>query len=396
MVVTGTLNTISATLQISRPAKGKLWESDPLLQRYFKHYYVQTMFMMLGECMCMVAYLILKYIVYKDDPKKVDGDAKPMNPLVLWPAAGLDIVATSLGYMGLAFMKDAGLFQMLRVSPIIFCGLLSIPILKQRLKWFNWTGIIVLCAGLIIKAIPQVMDTFDPPENKAYHVACVMNRNESSIDRLPLEDEEGISPTYVIGIALVLVGEFFHGCQFVYEEKFITKYDLPPLKAVGIEGINGFLTCAILMLPAYYIKMPDSLGGAALGPEGRLEDILDAFAQMGNSGWLLLWTLGNMCSIAVFNFAGITVTKELSATTRAVLDQIRIILIWAFFLIPFGIYLCHVQTYFHYTAPIGLTIMIFGVWLYNDVIIMPLVRKYILKSDSQEENKTEKTDSNAA
>jgi len=344
----------------------------------------------------MVAYLILKYIVYKDDPKKVDGDAKPMNPLVLWPAAGLDIVATSLGYMGLAFMKDAGLFQMLRVSPIIFCGLLSIPILKQRLKWFNWTGILVVCVGLIIKAVPQVMDTFDPPENKAYHVACVMNRNESSIDRLPLEDEEGISPTYVIGIALVLVGEFFHGCQFVYEEKFITKYDLPPLKAVGIEGINGFLTCAILMLPAYYIKMPDSLGGAALGPEGRLEDILDAFAQMGNSGWLLLWTLGNMCSIAVFNFAGITVTKELSATTRAVLDQIRIILIWAFFLIPFGIYLCHVQTYFHYTAPIGLTIMIFGVWLYNDVIIMPLVRKYILKSDSQEENKTEKTDSNAA
>jgi hypothetical protein len=42
--------------------------------------------MMLGECMCMAVYLILKYVVYKDNPEKVDGDdPKPMNPLVLWP-----------------------------------------------------------------------------------------------------------------------------------------------------------------------------------------------------------------------------------------------------------------------------------------------------------------------
>ena len=61
-------------------------------------------------------------------------------------------------------------------------------------------------------------------------------------------------------------------------------------------------------------------------------------------GWTICWTLGNMCSIAVFNYAGtlfhhdnmievlgrnifssgITVMKELTATTRAVLDQIRV------------------------------------------------------------------------
>ena len=36
----------------------------------------------------MGAYLILKYVVYKDTPEVIDGpDAKPMNPLVLWPVA---------------------------------------------------------------------------------------------------------------------------------------------------------------------------------------------------------------------------------------------------------------------------------------------------------------------
>ena len=43
----------------------------------------QTLFMMLGECMCMGVYLILKFI-YRDDPSKIDGDALPMNPMILW------------------------------------------------------------------------------------------------------------------------------------------------------------------------------------------------------------------------------------------------------------------------------------------------------------------------
>ena len=36
----------------------------------------------------------------------------------------------------------------------------------------------------------------------------------------------------------MLVGEFFHGCQFVYEEKYVVAYDLHPLKVVGYEGDN--------------------------------------------------------------------------------------------------------------------------------------------------------------
>ena len=43
---------------------------------------------------------------------------------------------------------------------------------------------------------------------------------------------------YLIKVVNVFIKcfQFFHGCQFVYEEKFITQYNLSPLKAVGIEG----------------------------------------------------------------------------------------------------------------------------------------------------------------
>merc|ERR1711970_309720 len=156
MVMTGTLNTISAGLQIAKQAKGIDGEFN-----YFEHPFVQTLFMMLGECLCMVAYLIVKYVVYKDTPEVIDGpDAKPMNPLVLWPAAFLDIFATGLGYLGLILMANPGFFQMLRCTPIIWCGLLSIPFLGQRLKAHNWIGILVLSGGLVIKAIPDAVKPF--------------------------------------------------------------------------------------------------------------------------------------------------------------------------------------------------------------------------------------------
>ena len=102
-----------------------------------------------------------------------------------------------------------------------------------------------------------------------------------------------------------------------------------------------------------------------------------------------LWLPNN--SITLLLQLGITVTKELSGTTRAVLDQIRIILITIVFTLPLGAYLCRLQQFFHFTMvhkikedgtknkifsfqPIGLVTLIIGVFVYNDVIIMPLIR----------------------
>jgi len=453
MVITGTLNTISASLQLARPALNKVCEWV-----YFEHYYVQTLFMMLGETMCFGAYYFMKYVVNKKNPDALDGNAKPMNPLLLFPASLLDIVGTSLGYVGLGFLRDPGFFQMLRTTPIVFCGLLSIPILKQRLKWFQWTGIMMIVIGIVIKSIPSVIEMFsDEPEDLSIGDACVKKMNTSlyefqdnwEIDmdgqygrcafnignytyhnnytillnnesfyeapinyptvsqlyhgyqrKLPKaeEEEETLSQatSILIGIAFVVVGEFFHGCQFVYEEKFVVEYDLHPLKVVGIEGTFGVLFLAVALWPAYFITIPKSgiLGGIALGPEGRFEDAIDAFTMIFDGGqiWLLGWTIGNMCSISVFNYAGISVTKELSATTRAVLDQIRLVAIWLIFMIPMGAFLCDVQGYFAWTGLVGLFIVICGVWMYNDVIIMPLIRKVTGTGKSSAEKS--ETDSN--
>ena len=70
----------------------------------------------------------------------------------------LDIVSTSVAYTGLGFMKDGGFYQMLRVSSVVFCALLSIPVLKQKLGWHKWIGIMIIIAGITLKSVPSIQD----------------------------------------------------------------------------------------------------------------------------------------------------------------------------------------------------------------------------------------------
>ena len=168
----------------------------------------------------------------------------------------------------------------------------------------------------------------------------------------------------------------------------------------------------------YYIPVPsDGLFGAlSLGPDGRLslffkifnlinphiyifrmEDAIDAFHMIFAGGqswlpsWLIVYTLSvglcfysGICTTfqpnknATQYYSGITVTKQMSGTARAVIAQVRkgksskrglweniyrycfswfvyfsqvsIAIVWVTFLLPLGKDLCRVQDFFIWTA----------------------------------------------
>lgn len=105
----------------------------------------------------------------------------------------------------------------------------------------------------------------------------------------------------------------------------------------------GTILLSLLLIPMYYVRVPAPF---TQDPDGRLENVLDAFKQI-RANLLILVALGGeelfvpifiilspifsgtVVSIAFFNFAGISVTKELNATTRMVLDSVRVLVIWA-------------------------------------------------------------------
>lgn len=128
-------------------------------------------------------------------------------------------------------------------------------------------------------------------------------------------------------------------------------------------GLFGFVVLSLLLIPMYFIHV----GKFSDNPRQVLEDALDAFCQIGHQPLILLALLGNTVSIAFFNFAGISVTKEISATTRMVLDSLRTLVIWA-------VSLALGWEKFHGLQVLGFLILLAGTALYNG-LHRPLLAK---------------------
>jgi len=229
-------------------------------------------------------------------------------------------------------MTYASVFQMLRGAVIIFTGILSIIFLKRKLKLYHWVGMLFVLIGLGVVGLSSVL--FGKKSESAPH---------------PLT-----------GDIIIVCAQLVVAVQMVVEEKFIGKYNIPPLQVVGWEGIFGFSILSCILVVMYYI--PGSSAG------NHFENTPDALVQFGNSWVIMISILGNILSIAFFNFFGISITKYASATTRMVIDSVRTLVIWA-------VGLAFFKEDFQYLQIVGFFFLILGTILYNEVLVIPFLGK---------------------
>ncbi|XP_043484492.1 solute carrier family 35 member F6-like [Leptopilina heterotoma] len=337
MVITGSFNTLSVKYADKLTSKGKDGEL-----RHFTHPFMQSAFMFVGEMMCLLVFKLAFCYYNRQANGSVETNAltkgsRDFNPKILAIPALCDTIGTSIMYVGLT-MTYASSFQMLRGSVIIFTGILSVAFLERKLGTQKWTGIILVLLGLIIVGFT---------------------------DFLTMKSEQKGTNSVVTGDLLIICAQVITATQMVIEEKYVAGKDIPALQAVGWEGIFGFIGICLALIPLNYIHAPPPFTDNS---QGTLEDSIDALIQISNNGRLFMAIIGIMFSIAFFNFAGISVTKELSATTRMILDSVRTLVIWAISLI-LG------WQIFHYLQLFGFAFLIIGMCLYNDVIIPQLTRK---------------------
>jgi hypothetical protein len=76
-----------------------------------------------------------------------------------------------------------------------------------------------------------------------------------------------------------------------------------------------------------------------------------------------------ICSIAFFNYSGVSVTKEMSATTRMVLDSVRTLTIWVYGM------LVGWETFF-YLQVVGFILLLTGTFVYNNIIVTPILNHF--------------------
>ncbi len=116
MLVTGSINTLSV-----KWADTMTSESTDGRKRGFDHPFLQACGMFMGEMMCMLVFLIIRWRKRRAMAPGDQHDAftRPSNfsPLVFLPPAMCDMTATSIQYIGLT-LTYASSFQMLRGKPM--------------------------------------------------------------------------------------------------------------------------------------------------------------------------------------------------------------------------------------------------------------------------------------
>jgi len=110
--------------------------------------------------------------------------------------------------------------------------------------------------------------------------------------------------------------------QFVVEEKILGQYSIPPLLAVGYEGLFGTIS-VLALLPLLPLIKP-----APTSPTAAWFDLVRGWHQLVDTPSVLWSGVVIACSIALFNFFGLSVTKYVSATARSLTDTCRTLAIW--------------------------------------------------------------------
>ncbi|XP_023944465.2 solute carrier family 35 member F6 [Bicyclus anynana] len=333
MVVTGSINTLSTKWADKMDSKNSAGEVT-----LFVHPFLQASAMFLGEMLCLLTFKIMFWMNRnRDNPQNtlIQGNQN-FNPFILMPAAMFDLVATSIMYIGLN-LTYASSFQMFRGSVIVFVALMSSIFLGRVISNHQAIGI-----GLVIMGLALVGLT----------------------DALYQSDEAKGRNSLITGDLLIVLAQVITACQMVYEEKYVSGLNIPALQAVGWEGVFGFSVLSLLLVVFYWVPAPPHFDS---NPRGTVEDVIDGLVQIFNNSKLLVAILGTVISIAFFNFAGISVTKEMSATTRMVLDSVRTIVIWS-------VSIAVAWQVFHWQHLVGFAVLITGLCAYNGLLARPCVR----------------------
>ena len=372
LLITGSINTIANKLQQN---------TTSLKIKYKGHQKFITFCMFNGEFLCLLLYWL------KEGRKKnqnqeltefenLNTKKKAKFWYFLFPAL-FDILGSSISSISLSFLPSS-IYQMFRGAIIIFTCTASILFLKNKYYRQHFLGICIVVIGLIIVGVNAALsgssDQFD-----------------SKI---------------VLGIFLVVLSQVFSCFLFVSEEKILKNFDVPPLKAVGLEGMWGVACYIILLFIFYFIRCEswyDILKDNVCIQDGkdgdiRFENAIFALKQIWESSNIKIFLSMYVLSIAFFNFSGLTISKYSSATSRTIVDTLRTVIVWTFFLVmPFVPE--DTKETFSWLQLLGFLVLILGSLIYNEILVLKFWgfadnTKAAIKKRAEEEKLLERKDEN--
>lgn len=314
MLVTGTINMVLLKFQHMQTVP--MSPGGPA--EHFDHPWLQAGFMMCGEFLCLVLYYLTR------SQEDVEIAAKVPKLVFLVPCC-CDLVATALLCMGIALIA-VSIAQMCRGTIVLFVCAMSVVFLGRRQYPFHLVGVTLVVVGIAIVSL-----------------SGFVNSKTGEVKSMPSH--------MIAGISFCIFAQVFQASMFVYEEKIMSKYPVRPLQVVGMEGLFGIIIAVCLLFALHVLGYADTPG---------------AFYQMRSSVPLTVSVIGSMLAVAVFNFAGATVTKQSSAVARTTIKMSSTILIWLVEL-SFG------WNTFSYLQLSGFIFVAAGTMLYNRLVVIQML-----------------------
>lgn len=219
---------------------------------------------------------------------------------LFWLPSTFDIIGTTLMNIGLLFLP-VSVYQMLRGCLVLWVAAFSIIFLKRKLVLYQWTALAIVVAGVAIvgyssingESAPLRMLSFADPDagSTLFGIVMVLSAQILCVEPPPQSNA-------------ALIDLSSTASQFVIEEGIMGRYAVEPLAAVGYEGLFGTLTTLAIM-PIGYL-----LVGRTEAGQGGYFDTVEGFHQMFSNPGILVTSVAVACSIAIFNFCGLGVTKS--------------------------------------------------------------------------------------
>ncbi|KAH7924564.1 hypothetical protein BV22DRAFT_1195813 [Leucogyrophana mollusca] len=368
MILTGSSNSLWSKWQDMQCVENC---SDPNPQNHvlYEQPVWQTLQMFLGEMLCFLP-VIYTWLRSRRQaapvflPSDVDEDShgtgklaessqelRGWNVLLLWFPAVCDLTGTTLMNVGLLY-TPVSIYQMTRGALVLFVGVLSVIFLHRRLWLYQWISLLTVMAGISLVGYSGSLIKEVVEDSFRLVVATVTGSAPE-----PIEQPE--VTRVLVGVFFILFAQVFTATQFVVEEKIMARYSVAPLVAVGYEGLFGALTILLFMpimaLPSIASRSP-------------FFDLPRGWHQMVDTPSVLWSGVAIACSISLFNYFGLSVTRHVSATARSLTDTCRTLSIW---IVSLGLGWEKLLFPISLLQVLGFSLLVYGTFLFNNLVTPP-------------------------
>lgn len=235
----------------------------------------------------------------------------PVKNFALFVPAMMDVLGSFLVFVALR-LTPPSTFMMLRCMNVPFTALASSVVTKSMPPRHKIIGIVVVSLAVLTVGYASTLNVETEKENRLVLSSRIIRDDDKNASA---RSDESV-PDEILGGALILLSSATTAGQMVWEENVFRTTNASPLYMVGMEGVFGLAATSILLGVSLLLGRGDSAAKAV--EDFRQDEII--------LGFILINTL----CVAFLNSLGATVTKNLSAAHRSILDASRIALVWSF------------------------------------------------------------------